>query len=341
MDPVLASLKRKREAFVEEMTPSNTKAAVAYGLKQYDDFCEANALQHVAYHPEVLGAAMLARFDDGAAENTIRGMRSAVAGRYAAHEQNPAEFQEIVALMKKIEKNTPPPKAYEEVEAQLFLRLLALIDVHVEARVRMGESLQALRASRDRLLFTTIFNTWQRPKSMVDLYTSDVQLRQGPPEALTMSFVGHREDNTKGPKNHQGGKHECVVGKASTAALDLVEYWQRFHALEWVVLQERGITSNPPKHVFYNMVDHADHFGKKLSASTPNSCFKKWMGMLLPPDVAKKYSLYSVKFGGYTAARRAGVSAEARKKHGGWKSDAHRGYNVINDEEMLAITQGL
>jgi hypothetical protein len=30
-------------------------------------------------------------------------------------------------------------------------------------------------------------------------------------------------------------------------------------------------------------------------------------------------SSYSVKFGGYTAARRAGVSAEARKKHGGWK----------------------
>jgi hypothetical protein len=100
MNPVLANLKRKREAFVEEMTPTNTKTAVAYGLKQYDDFCKANALQHLAYHPEVLGAAMLARFDDGAAENTIRGMRSAVSGRYAAYERNPAEFQDIVALMK-------------------------------------------------------------------------------------------------------------------------------------------------------------------------------------------------------------------------------------------------
>ena len=344
MDPRLVRLEKENKAFIKKYTPKNTTEAYGSQLKFFDEYLEEEGLQDLASEPEVLCNALIRKQMTGAAYSTCKLLRSAVGGRFKHAEQNPSHSTKVKEVMGRIQAATPPKKEYKEIPRELLWRVAVAAEQEVAAAVTAGHSLAAFRALRDKTLMLSSFATWSRQKSLMDLHQGDVVLKgpQGPQQMLHFNLVGHADDEFSfGPKNHQGEQHKCIVGHCKDGALDLVESMVRYKAMEALVLLERGQFATP-KWLFYNLVNHPSYFGNKLQPSTANSMFKKRLVALADPTLdLEGLTFYGIKFGGVSAARRAGASAEARKKHGGWKSDAHRGYDVLNEEEMLAVTTNM
>ena len=343
MDPRLMALEEENKAFVKKYTPKNTTEAYEGQLKFFDAYLQEEGLQDLASDPVVLCNVLIRKQKAGAAHNTCKLLRSAVGSRFKHAKQNPSDSMKVTEVMSRIKAATPPKKEYREVPRALLWRVAAAAEQEVAAAIIAGRSLAAFRALRDKTLMLSSFATWSRQKSLMDLYQGDVVLEgQAGKQRLHFKFVGHADDEFSfGPKNHQGEQHECIVGHCKDRTLDLVESMVRYKAMEALVLLERGQFATP-KWMFYNLINHPSHFGNKLSPSTANSMFKKRLVALADPALELKgLTFYGIKFGGVSAARRAGASAEARKKHGGWKSDAHRGYDVLNEEEMLAVTTNI
>jgi hypothetical protein len=345
-NPQLARLARENVNFLTEYDSANTRRTYESQMRFFHKHCEDEGVTDVSHDPHVLANAMVKKQKLGLAESTINtGLVSAVGDHFRfAPFANPAHSLVVQEMKKRIKKATPPPGEYKEADKGLVLRIILVIDEATQDAVRMFKMLSALRCLRDRSTVVMAFVTWARPQSLVDLHKIDVVRVAGPPEHLILSFQGHQVDHTSGPKNKKGDKHKSEVARCPEQLLDLIGVLDRYNALEEVVFAERRRMSpsfQEPKYVFYNTIDKADRFGCKLHPDTLNSSFKGWLNKvdLSPTETTKGITFYGVKFGGVSASRRAGTTSDQRKKHGGWSSNAHKGYDKQNKEEVLAVSQ--
>lgn len=74
-----------------------------------------------------------------------------------------------------------------------------------------------------------------------------------------------------------------------------------------------------------------------LAKDTVSGVVKHWLEKIGEPNF-KEYSSHSLRRGGCTAAAQQGVSVDALKQHGNWKSDAVYDYISLNIAQQLVVT---
>ena len=235
--------------------------------------------------------------------------------------------KQMARVVKRLSK---PAEAFEELPKALFLRMLDVMDEFIDPQIKANDLLGAFRGTRDRLAYLIIYCTSQRPKSVVELQRVDVS-QEGPPDQVLLRFIGHVEDQTFGPKNHQGGKQLNRVAANDDERLDLSRWVEVYTLLECLVW---GAETEPPKWMLYN--NTPQDFGKILSPRTLNTSFKKWLSKA---DPTADYTVYCIKVGAVSAGARAGMTKRQRQAHGGWKSDASECYNRFSTKDQLAISK--
>ena len=325
-----AALRQDHLQFIRKHRPANTTAAYATGTRSYNGFLAENALEGLADTPEAVVAYMRDSLDSGKAQSTIAGAVSAISDGYRYEPSNPALDPLVAQMQRVVRRLTKPSKETAELPKELFLRMLDDMDIFINRCLATARLPAALRALRDRLAFLIIYCTFQRPKSVVELQRDDVT-QEGPPAFVRLNFIGHQADGTYGPKNAQGGRHLSEIASNADERLDLSKWLEKYTMLEE---QLWGPECDIPKWLLYNTTKK--DFGKRLAPSTFNTLFKKWLARV---DPAAEYTLYCIKVGAVSTSRRAGMTKDQRKAHGGWRSDAGDGYNRQTQEERLTTSQ--
>lgn len=80
--------------------------------------------------------------------------------------------------------------------------------------------------------------------------------------------------------------------------------------------------------------------GTQMSADTPRSRLKHWLGVIENPD-STVFSFHSLRAGAATAAARAGVPVQMIKLHGNWASDAVYAYIRPGEFERTSASSAL
>ena len=325
-----AEMRKDHLQFIKKNRPENTTRAYDSGVRGYQKFIEGKGLGDLIDTPEAVAACMRDRLEKKQAESTISGLLSAISDSYRYKPNNPTKDPLIEEMSRVVRRRTAPPVETEELPKALFLRILDAMDTAVSQMLAADKILDAFRVLRDRLAFLILYATFQRPKSVVDLQRDDVTMG-GPPAYTQLKFIGHVDDGTFGPKNLQGGKHCVTVARHPESQLDLTQWAEAYTLTEALLLKP---SDKLPKWLIYNTTGR--DFGKQLSPRTLNSRFKTWLEIVEP---TAKYTVYCIKVGAVSTARRGGMDEAQRRAHGGWRSAAGEGYNRYSHEERLDMSK--
>lgn len=344
-DSRLEDLRNSNRRFSETWTPASTSSAYATHMRFYTSYLSERGLTDLAHHPEVLAGAMRSRVEEGKAESTVNGLASAVSAHFRFSSYAPTVSPVVADMRKRVKRATPSQKQTKAVDRSTCIRLLQHLDSKIESEIKEGQNRAALQFLRTRAIFTMLFITWARPASVVELQWSDVSpptpldfasfAESNTPSTIQIVFQGHPQDGTSGPKNNPGEAHTAFIAHNRSPELDLISCLHRYAAMDVLVREALGQLPRP-KWVFYNIT--RDKFGQRLSPKTPGHSFKRCLREL-GAEVDQSLTLYGLKSGGVTAARRAGLSPEVRKAHGGWSSDAHKVYDNYSEAERLHVSE--